>query len=209
MTACARFRTLTAISIVLASTSLIYAAPRVVTELFANTTIAAKSINGTSEHEQLHPRQDGQAIAARIIQDAFPELLPVIPRIKLVTNPRLYAYTCQDEKLVFSTGILSLVGSHSEFAFLIAHEIAHLVLKHGPVSPIAGTRDNLPESMQREIEADRLALRLVKNSGYPQGSGLDFLMRLSNYGKEQGVSMDMIYPSLSVRTAELRSLLGN
>lgn len=57
-----------------------------------------------------------------------------------------------------------------DFAFVIAHELGHIVARHGPLHPGRG--------MDLEYEADALATQIVIAAGYRCMAGAELLTRL-------------------------------
>ena len=90
---------------------------------------------------------------------------------QLLTNESLPSVTISQSTLpsasisgltvTISEGMLELTTNESEIAFILAHEISHRLLGHQHTSTFLG----LPDSQHDEIEADRLALALMKSTG--------------------------------------------
>jgi Zn-dependent protease with chaperone function len=74
--------------------------------------------------------------------------------------------------MIFVTeGLLSRLGSEAELAAVIAHEMSHQLLGHTreAINDQGGEQKDNPAffySLDREIEADRLSLKLLKISRY-------------------------------------------
>ncbi|MCB0333333.1 MAG: M48 family metalloprotease [Bdellovibrionales bacterium] len=126
------------------------------------------------------------------------------PEIQIVSNPLPHAFVTSKGELTFSSGILGLVESSSEFAFLLAHEAAHGMLGH------AGHAENQSpdQLLAHEIAADAIALRLLSEAGYEQRAAVGLLRKLQDYGKEYGTSLGSFRPSLEHRRLALLSLLN-
>lgn len=87
--------------------------------------------------------------------------------------------------VVVTTHMLESVPDDDELAFVVAHELAHNILKHRDRLDAAG----VPRGMFRtfganaarvratEGEADRFALTLMRNAGYRPAAALSFLAR--------------------------------
>ena len=128
------------------------------------------------------------------------------PTIEIVSNPLPHAYVTRDGKLTFSSGILSLVRSRSEYAFLLAHELAHEMLGH--TKHLAGGSHS-EDLVDREITADSLAMDLLEEAGFEKEAGINLLKKLGDYGQEYGVRLGASRPSLSHRHSALQKLLAN
>jgi Zn-dependent protease with chaperone function len=70
-------------------------------------------------------------------------------------------------EVVVTTQLLEAVRNPSELAFVVAHELSHLALRH--------TR---PGDSESELQADRLALNLVRRAGFDPCAALTVLIRL-------------------------------
>lgn len=155
--------------------------------------------------EQDHWERYWRDILHQLAGDDVSAYLGVIPVLSVQTAPRPNAYSISPNKVVISSGLLDLVETPSEFAFVLAHELAHVVLHHADrESPKeAGTM------IRREIEADAYAMKLLRERGFDPGAGLSVLSKLREFGRENGALLEHSYPSLSVRFKVLdRTLNG-
>ena len=124
-----------------------------------------------------------------------------MPTFHFIESPRWHASISKNGSLYLTSGILAQVRSDSEFAFIIAHELAHVLLRHHHQrSPEGKSPYSLNQELQSELEADRLAFRLLAEADFNPQAGLAFLSRL-NSGEE---SLGRIYPSLGVRLAAMQ-----
>ena len=108
-----------------------------------------------------------------------------------------------------SSGLLELVTERSELAFVLAHEIGHLVL-HSPTSVeqmSGGTAKPIGEMIDHELEADLFALTLLEEASLDPKAAVRFLNKVSCFGSENGLSMGDLYPTLRYRVAALRNQL--
>jgi len=117
------------------------------------------------------------------------------------------AYAIAGGKIYLLSGLIDFLDSEDEIAFVIAHEIAHNELKHcikrvqysamasevnpalGDLVQIAYTVYNLPFSKEQELEADSLAIQLMKKSNYDKQGAISFFRKLqkleSKYNSEK------------------------
>lgn len=121
--------------------------------------------------------------------------------------------------------VTRFVRSEAELAFLLAHEIAHVLLEHGrygyeaavPLTRLAGWVDarlideNLASNLTlrlrlqpllraQENEADRLGAELAGAAGFTESAGPELLERMAASGDEPSPGHD----SLQARSAALR-----
>lgn len=74
-------------------------------------------------------------------------------------------------EIVLSRGMLERTADEAERAFLLAHELAHLHLRHE-------TPRSAAERLPQEVAADAWAARRVIEAGWAPGAGLSLLERL-------------------------------
>ncbi|MDC0357994.1 M48 family metalloprotease [Oligoflexia bacterium] len=159
----------------------------------------------TKSQEQLW--QDfAKKILCQIAVDNKQIAIELFPTLKILHTPRPDAFVLHNGTFVFSSGMLTLVHNISEYAFLIAHELAHLLLEHWPPIKFLGKDGNIHALNQKEADADILALEMLKNAGFHQEAALGLLARLSSHGQEYGLRLDKIHPNLLQRTKKLQKL---
>lgn len=99
------------------------------------------------------------------------------------------AYALYQREVVITHALLVKTPNTSERAFVMAHELAHIALGHGP-------KAGIPE----ELAADTLALRVVTRLGFDPCSGSSVLERLGSPSKITLVSVSPRLTALHNRT---------
>lgn len=97
-----------------------------------------------------------------------------------------------------SDGMMALTANDDQLAAVIAHELAHNILRHTPAKT---------PSKQAEYEADALSVRLVARAGYDLDDVLPFweaLRRRTDYG----IFADGTHPGWRKRIAALASAVA-
>ena len=61
----------------------------------------------------------------------------------------------------------------------------------------------LSEFIQREIQADMVAVKMLREVGFEEQASLQLLERLVHFGEDSGISMKALHPSLSAREQQL------
>jgi len=87
--------------------------------------------------------------------------------LTVIQSSSLNAFARNQNEVVLSQELLRRVTDHSEIAFIVAHECAHLALGHDRDGGIAA-----------EVAADSLALKVVTSLGFSPCSGSSVLRRL-------------------------------
>jgi predicted Zn-dependent protease len=119
------------------------------------------------------------------------------------------------ERVVVSAGILRRSRGDDDLALVIAHELAHNLLRHGRGSVIETDRRGtlfLPSgtavggTQRAEEEADRLAVKLAKAAGYNLSGAAAFLADVAGVGPAS--SGARTHPPLGRRVALLKREIG-
>lgn len=78
----------------------------------------------------------------------------------------------RNKKLAVSDAMLRFAASDNELAFVISHELSHIILAHSTSSFGRG-------SAGLEREADHIGLFLMARAGYDSAEGIDLLLRMA------------------------------
>lgn len=120
------------------------------------------------------------------------------PKIIIKEDDAQSAFVLPDGTVVISRGLLASTGTDDEVAFVIAHEISHIIARDqmGPAAKLTGLSD--PTDLQlTEIRADASAVSFMKKAGYSPEASIGMLKRLSINGV-----------NLSSRISAISNLLG-
>ena len=123
--------------------------------------------------------------------------------IRVELRPSFQAYAYRTNEIVVHSGLIDKIASEDELAFVLAHEIAHHILQHvarkrqgvfvgallGAVTGVGvGTGVGLAAirlaatSSATEIQADRIAAKIVKEAGYDNEKARHVLIRIAKLG---------------------------
>lgn len=80
----------------------------------------------------------------------------------------------RERTVVVQRGLGELLQNSSEAAFVVAHELSHILLEHG---------STYRRQVAQEFEADALALRLMARAGCGETGGPELLERLDRKGE--------------------------
>jgi Peptidase family M48 len=94
------------------------------------------------------------------------------------------------QRIQISRGFVQYMRDDSELAFVLAHEMAHILKHHLPV------RDASVRYTQ-ELEADRLGFQLVIRAGYNPDAAIELFRRLGR--SSDFASSDPRYPTFTAR----------
>lgn len=130
--------------------------------------------------------------------------------IELATGGEANAWA-DGHSIVISAGIVAKCSNDSDLALVIAHELAHNLLDHSQTQTAAGlkglpvqlTGTALANRRANEEEADRLAVRLAKASGFDLTDALVFMAAL--LGANGPDSASGTHPTTARRLALLRA----
>lgn len=128
-------------------------------------------------------------------------------RVTILNSPSVNAFALPNGQLYVTRGLLALANDTSEFAAVIAHEMSHVVARHGVqradqekqavlVSRVVSDVLSDPKagelalakskialasfSRSQELEADRLGVRTLAKAGYDPYGASRFLTALGN-----------------------------
>lgn len=126
-------------------------------------------------------------------------------RYSVVKDNDINAFAIAGGKVYILTGLLNYLDDENELAFVIAHELAHIDLKHcikriqysaiasdsdpflGDIVQIAYSLYSMPFSKYEEFEADELGVKLMLKAGYKKEGALRFFEKLESLEKEYGM----------------------
>ncbi len=100
--------------------------------------------------------------------------------IKIENRPELYAST-NGKRISLTRGMLRFFAHDDELAFVLAHELSHILLGH------AGAFDGISPRLA-EVEADRLGIQIVSKANFNTEIAAEFPERLAQF-----------YPSMNSR----------
>lgn len=121
------------------------------------------------------------------------------PDIKVVHTELPNAYAESPNKLFISSGLLNFVQTHSEYAFILAHEAAHVVLGHVDSHGHHGPPADIAQSIQNEIAADKFAITLLSEAGFSATDAVNLLHRLGQMEQGSTIGIAALNPSISYR----------
>lgn len=101
----------------------------------------------------------------------------------IVITPELKKDACvlPNGDIVITMGLVESCESDDELAFIIAHELSHIVakdFKNSGTPSLTGSR-GIPDTELREMKADISAVRYIKNAGYNPYASIRVLTRLN------------------------------
>jgi predicted Zn-dependent protease len=147
---------------------------------------SAETISEIEEDELV--RDDAlDAYLAEIVEDLWPELPPPAPRIRIlvVAEADRNAYAWPNGVLLISSGLLVTLENEAQLAYLIGHEIAHVLERHSleevRYEAITGSHvDRMKLSKQSESEADRIGYEIFIEAGYAPLEALRMMRHLED-----------------------------
>jgi len=127
-----------------------------------------------------------------------------VPETRLLESKQALAMAIFPNTLVISDSLIRLTDSEAEFAFVIAHEMAHHFLKHSHETSLSPSLQQ-----QYELQADELALSILVNAGWNPLASLDAIKRFSHLFPytEATFSDKSHYPSVNERLSQIAEKL--
>ncbi|MEM0963481.1 MAG: M48 family metallopeptidase [Bacteroidota bacterium] len=152
-------------------------------------------------------------------------------RFYVVRDDAINAFNAPGGLVYINTGLIERVGSASELAGAIAHEIAHGIARHGTQRLSAAQEVNVLAgavgvgggvegiaaqvaaqgafasfSRRDEREADRLGVEIMASAGYDPDGLADLLERLASQERRGGVALFRTHPYSSDRMRTVREM---
>lgn len=124
-----------------------------------------------------------EALRARVskITSRLEPVTGLKPRVQVSPDITNSAFVLPDGTIVISSGLVSTAETDDEIAFILAHEISHIVAKdyNGRFSPALASFPGLPNFQLSEINADVNAVLYMKKAGFSPEASIDLLKRIS------------------------------
>ena len=139
---------------------------------------------------------------------ALPAGSPEIRHLEVVVLAQVpqQAGTPGSGYIILSKPLIASLANEGQLAFVVAHELAHLVLGHTPQSGLSeSARGDL------EIDADSFAVGLIALAGYDPRVATGALTRAAPYGAlfNFGLSASGSYPALDERVQKVQRMVAD
>lgn len=116
-------------------------------------------------------------------------------RITIVNDPKKDACVLPDGSIMITNGFASSLESDDELAFILAHEISHVMADDREsrfvVSDVSGIKD-MPANQLSEIYADINAVIYVKKAGFDPVAGFRVLKRVAPSSAATGKRLETL-----------------
>lgn len=117
--------------------------------------------------------------------------------------------------ILISERMERLARTEDELAFVVAHEMSHLVLEHDRGPAVRGERGAANDAINLrrgrfpgyEADADRMALYLLARAGYDARAAADYLTREADTGPSISLASGAIYRSPPERRRALEAVI--
>jgi hypothetical protein len=139
-------------------------------------------------------------------------------QVKLVDNPVVNAVT-NGPHIIVTTGLLAILHSPDELAWVLAHEFGHVAYDHSGRTTLQLTLDRFlaanagvpPQGVARiefERQADRFAAALVMRAGFDLRKARDLLERMQRVEPDQAtVGFALSHPSSRERIEAIDGMI--
>ncbi len=136
-----------------------------------------------------------------------------IIKFKLIQNEEINAFAYINDSIYVHTGLFKSVGnSIDQLAFVLAHELAHVLMKHPAKgdeflqkNPNATEEQYFKLSREMEFEADKYAVLYTMRAGYSPLGGIEWFNYMTNQGYEYTPhTMSYVtHPNFTARVVEV------
>lgn len=128
----------------------------------------------------------------RLTGDDVVAYVGAAPRFTVLEDPLPNAYLRGGSEIVLSTGLLDVIRSESELAFVVAHELGHISQRQGGADLIMSTA-------LIEKRADQFAEAMLVAGGYSRHGETTLLAHIDEWGRRQDLELADVFPSLGLR----------
>lgn len=155
-------------------------------------------------------------VAHRLLGDEPQSYLGFRPQFRISSARTPNAFAIPPQSIEVSVGLLQLAENEEELAFALAHEISHLIKVNKRASkdlPASTSSNQIPKIMafsghgKQEIQADLMAIVLMKEAGLPPTASIRVLNKLINFGASRGATLGSLFPGLQLRHDMLESVV--
>jgi predicted Zn-dependent protease len=144
-----------------------------------------KAIYGTEQYKKIQE-------VAKLLNKAAGLSGSSIIKFKLIVNEEINAFAYINDSIYVHTGLFKSVGSSTEqLAFVLAHELAHILNRHPAKTdeylsknPNATEEQLLKLSRDMEFEADKYAVLYTMRAGFSPLGGIEWFNYMTNQGYE-------------------------
>lgn len=162
----------------------------------------SKRVERCNAHEAVWLQHHGREIFHKFGGDDVHAFFGFTPYIKVFHSEKPYAAAHGMGEIHVSSSMIGLVQSVDELAFVLAHELSHYLLMHH----IDYGEGSLRAHERFELEADAMALILMREGGFKSEAALSFLARLTGHKlTNTDIALGELYPTLRVRSGALTS----
>lgn len=157
-----------------------------------------RGLSGVSDPERIKGQDYLQAVLARLVTSGGPRRTDIPYRVQLIEHGSVNAFALPGGYLFVTTGMLDFAENEAELVAVLAHEVAHVDLRHcieryqyelkarrlggEPLEAMAGLGTSLMlqgYQDEQEAEADRWGMQLAARAGYHPQAGQGFFVRLA------------------------------
>lgn len=132
----------------------------------------------------------------------------ITPSVLLLPDSTPNAFVSDPGHIILTKGLLQIIETRDELAFVVAHELGHVKLGHiahndRAIPALADRGTSQRELIERELQADKFALQLLSDSGLNPRAGLRLLGKIAALARLDSPGLLSPYPSLKVRLEAL------
>lgn len=136
---------------------------------------------GVNVYQYYQSDEYKQELLIKIYKDLSANTGQIMPPLKIIDSPIINAWT-DGSNITFTTGILAVLDNEDEIAGVLAHEMAHNMLRHM-------WANNGLDQVDMEAHADKIGAFLLLRSGYDVCKARNFwdTLRHTEYGEQANI----------------------
>jgi len=149
-----------------------------------------------------------ESVLHRLAGDDLHSYLGFNPVIILTADSFPNAFIDRQSRILISQSLLRQTQEFSEIAFVIAHELAHILISREVQESTGKHPDSCADNFGQEIYVDSRALELLGAAGLDLRGGREILSRMIRFGSQNNLQLDKTFPSLKARLMAIDEKLG-
>lgn len=122
--------------------------------------------------------------------------------VDIARDGRAFARSFPGGLVLISTSLIKTCNSESELAFVLAHELGHVILGHLSLA-VQGTE--LEELRERELAADSFGAKSIVRSGFSLNGAFTSIQRMTGIWDFYDAKGESGYPSAAERLGSLQN----
>lgn len=135
-----------------------------------------QSLNEHQNFEKSFFKPDTEYVLKQIRTYLISTRASILPDIELINSDYVNAFAVAPNAVIMSSGLVKVLTSRSELAFVVGHELGHLLAQESFASLL---ENSSLKTIDQELSADLFAINLMVDLGYNPYDSIALLEKLA------------------------------